>query len=83
MSDSNPFDAVTEFKDAAIDWAVNYAPRIVGALVILIIGIIIINFIIRIIRNRLKKSDFDKTLASFLLSLISWLLKLLVFLMVI
>ncbi|WP_430410310.1 mechanosensitive ion channel family protein [Kordia sp.] len=71
-------DWLTQFKDSMIE----YAPKIVAALVILIIGLFVINIIIRLIKRIMKKRGIDATLQKFLGNLLSWTLKILLFVVV-
>ena len=69
--------------DDAIEFAVKYVPNIIGALLILIFGLCIINKVIAFIRKWFKKKGYDQTLVYFILSLIGWILKVVLFLIVI
>lgn len=71
-------DWLTQFKEVAFD----YAPKIVAALVILIVGLFAINMIIRLAKRVMKKRGIDATLQKFLGNLISWTLKILLFVIV-
>ena len=55
-------DWLTQFKEIAVD----YAPKIVAALVILIIGLFVINMIVRLVKRIMKKRGIDATLQKFL-----------------
>ena len=59
-----------------------YAPKVAGALIVLILGFIVIGWITRIARNAMKKRDVDVSLRPFLASLISVGLKILLILSV-
>jgi small conductance mechanosensitive channel len=81
---TNPTEAVadkdwlTQFKDIVVD----YAPKIVAALVILIIGLFVINMIVRLAKRIMKKRGIDATLQKFLGNLLGWTLKILLFVVV-
>lgn len=62
---------------------IDYLPNLVGAIILLIIGWWAIKFINRIIRNIFIKRDIDITLRSFLLDVINWVLKIMLFITVI
>ena len=64
------------------DMAVAYAPKVLLALITLWIGIKVINWISRHIRKSMEKKDMEATLAKFLSNLISWVLKIALFLTV-
>lgn len=71
-------DWLTQLKEVVID----YAPKIVAALVILIIGLFVINMIVRLAKSIMKKRGLDATLQKFLGNLLSWTLKILLFVVV-
>jgi small conductance mechanosensitive channel len=60
-----------------------FSPSILAALAMLIIGLIAIKFITNIARRVMKKRDVEETLRKFLSNLLSWTLKILLFVMVI
>ncbi|WP_298882588.1 mechanosensitive ion channel domain-containing protein [uncultured Polaribacter sp.] len=62
---------------------IEYTPKILVALAILIIGLFAIKIVVKTFRNILKKRDVDETLQKFLGDLISWALKILLFITVI
>jgi len=79
---SESFSALDEFKDSVIDWTVNYAPSVAGAILVFIIGLCIINCFINFFKKHLKKKKTDQTLSRFCLSLLSWFLKIFLFILV-
>ena len=72
-----------KYKESFISYIVEYTPKVLTALAILIIGWIIIGFILRGIKHLLMKKDFDEALQKFLLDLANWTLKILLFVTVI
>jgi len=65
--------------DTATGIVVTYGPNILFAVLTLVVGLWIVKFIISAVRKGLEKSETDPTLRSFLLSLISVLLKIMVY----
>jgi small conductance mechanosensitive channel len=63
------------FTQKALDIVLTWGPKLVLAIVILVVGIIIINSFSRFLRKFMKKRDVDPTLVPFLVGLISTLLK--------
>jgi len=63
--------------------AQNFSVRLVSALIVLLIGIFVIRFFRGIIRRIVDKKNIDPTVSGFLLNMISWLLKLLLFIAVV
>ncbi len=70
---------IEDIKDLLFE----YAPSVVTALVILIVGLFAIKFIVNSSRTIMDKRGVDITLQKFLLNLGSWILKILLFITVI
>jgi len=62
---------------------ISYAPKVLTALAILIIGWIIIGLIVKASKKLMQKKGLDETLQNFLASLVGWSLKILLFVTVI
>ncbi len=62
---------------------IDFLPTLVGAIVMLVVGLWIIKIINRFVRKFFDKKDYDVTLENFIASLISWGLKILLFVLVI
>ncbi len=62
---------------------IDFTPSVLAALAMLIIGIIVIRFIVRIAKKIMIKRGLEETLTKFLTNLLSWTLKVLLFVMVI
>lgn len=71
-------DWITQFKEIAIE----YAPKVIAALVILIVGLFVIRLLVRFSRKLMAKRGIDGTLQKFLGDLLSWTLKILLFVVV-
>lgn len=71
-------DWSTQFKEIAFD----YAPKIVAALAILIIGLFVINMFVRLSKRLMQKREIDATLQKFLGDFLGWTLKILLFVVV-
>ena len=61
---------------------IDYTPKILTALAILIIGLFIIRMIIKLAKRVMKKQNIEETLQKFLGNLLSWTLKILLFVIV-
>ncbi|MDX6745649.1 mechanosensitive ion channel [Polaribacter sp. PL03] len=72
-----------EYIDQLKKVLVEYTPKILMAVAMLIIGLIVIKIIVKTTRKILKKRGVDVTLQQFLGNLISWVLKILLFITVI
>jgi small conductance mechanosensitive channel len=79
----NELSNYQDYWTKALDYALEIAPNLISAIVILILGRYVIRFINRIVHNFFEKKDYDLALESFLQSFISIGLKLLLFVLVI
>ena len=66
---------ITSFAENSWQVMMDYAPKVISALVVLVIGLIIIRMIINAVRKAFEKKKFDVTLQRFLVSMIGILLK--------
>ena len=57
------------------EMVIEYAPKFLLALIVLIIGLRIIKFMSGLLKKNLKKKDVDPTLAPFAVNLLDWTLK--------
>lgn len=64
-----------QIKDLAMDFVMTYGPKLLGAIVVLIVGLWVIKWILKLFSSALSRSNVDESLAPFLKSLISALLK--------
>jgi len=69
--------------DKGIDFIAEYGPKVIGALLIYIIGSWIIKKIIGVSRNAMSKSKYDDSLQRFLLNLTAWALRIFLIIIVI
>lgn len=65
----------TDLLDKAMELLVTYGPKLVGALLVLVIGLWIIKLINKAVSRLLAKKDWDPSLEPFIRTLISILLK--------
>ncbi|NQY21468.1 MAG: mechanosensitive ion channel [Campylobacteraceae bacterium] len=71
-----------EYFDKSIDVTMQYAPSLILAIVVLIVGLWVIGLLSDLTVKIMKKSKTDETLIPFTRSLVSWLLKVLLFISV-
>ena len=69
--------------DKGIDFVSEYGPKILGAILIYIIGSFVIGKIVGVARRAMAKGDYEESLQKFLLNLLSWALKILLIVVVI
>lgn len=55
-----------------IDFILEFGPKVIGAIIIYIIGSWIIKKLMKLLRGTMSKQDYDKSLQKFLLSLAKW-----------
>jgi len=70
-------DKAGVFADKAIDLVMNYTPKVLMAIVTLMVGLFIIRVVTKGLRKLFKRQNYDETLESFLLSLVNIILKVL------
>ncbi|MDH3709862.1 MAG: mechanosensitive ion channel [Cyclobacteriaceae bacterium] len=75
-------DFIDKYAGIVVDMAVQYAPKILLALVVLIVGLRIVKILMNLMRNALNTRNVEETLSRFLSNLIGWLLKVVVFISV-
>ena len=68
--------------DEGYNLIVEYGPKILGAILIWIIGAYVIKIIRKGIRNAMTKAEYDESLKKFLLNLINWILKIVLIIVV-
>lgn len=61
--------------DAGYNLIVEYGPKLIGAILIWIIGSWIIKLMLRGLKRVLNKGDYDESLKKFLTNLVKWILK--------
>jgi small conductance mechanosensitive channel len=62
---------VSVYTEAAIELLMNYAPKLILAIVVLILGLWLINRIVRLINKGMERSNTEPTLAKFFGNLVS------------
>ena len=75
-------ETLGNYSEKAIELLMVYAPKFVLAIITLLVGLWIISIVVKVAQKALEKSKTDKTLRPFFTSLISWMLKLLLFISV-
>jgi small conductance mechanosensitive channel len=80
MDKLNDWGAIAkEYAEKFID----YLPTLIGAIVLLIVGLWIIGIIVKYVDKLFQKKDYDKTLEVFTLNAIRWGLRIILFVLVI
>ena len=68
-------DEAQVWLNKAVDFAADYGPRLLGALLIWMVGAWIIKRLTKALRTVMRKSAYDESLQRFLLNLLSWALR--------
>ncbi|MEN8138574.1 MAG: mechanosensitive ion channel domain-containing protein [Bacteroidota bacterium] len=74
--------SIEKYFDKAIEMLMEYGPKLVLAIITLIIGIKIIKFILKLIDKTLENKNYDPSLKPFLHTLVDWGLKIMLFISV-
>jgi small conductance mechanosensitive channel len=73
---------IDAYTTKAIELVMAYAPKVVLAIITLIVGLWLIGLVTRVTRKSMDKTKAYKTLIPFITNLVSWLLKVLLFISV-
>lgn len=71
---------ITYWAEKVIEWAMNFGPKVIGAILIWLIGNWLIRKLMKVTRLIMERREYDLSLRKFLLSLIRWSLIILLFL---
>lgn len=72
-----------KYLEHLIELIIEYSPKVITALILLIVGLFVIRILVGTTRRIMVKRDVEITLRKFLLNLLSWALKILIFVMVV
>lgn len=76
-------EQLNHYWQMALDYVILYTPKFLLALVVLVIGLRIISFLMKMLGKGMEKKGTDETLRPFILSLLGWVLKVMLFISVI
>lgn len=76
-------EEVNKYWDELIRILIDFVPKVVGAIIILIVGLWAINQLSRLFKKLMAKREVDPSVSIFLQSLVKWGLKILLFIIVI
>lgn len=68
--------------DAAYNLIIDFGPKIIGAILIWIIGSWVVKQLLKGIRKAMNKANYDESLKKFLLNLINWIFKIVLIIVV-
>lgn len=74
----NPFQQTGHYVDTLINLLIVWGPKLVGAILALVIGLWLANMIVSGLGRRMEKSNIDPSLSPFIKSLVAALLKILI-----
>lgn len=78
----NAMDQMESLSMTAYEMILTYVPQIALAIVTLVVGLWIIGMVVKVVKLSMEKSKVDPTLIPFMSSLVSWTLKVLLFISV-
>ena len=83
ITESDAFKEARGWIDKGIDFAVEYGPKVLGAILIYLIGSWIVGRIVRALRRVMRRLNYEESLQRFLMNLISWGLRIVLILVVV
>jgi small conductance mechanosensitive channel len=83
ITESDAFKEARGWIDQGIDFAIEYGPKVLGAILIYLIGSWIVGRIVRALRRVMKRLNYEESLQRFLMNLISWGLRIVLILVVV
>ncbi len=72
---------ITSYSEKFINVLLDYAPKLVAALLVLFVGLYVIKIVNRLIRNIMMRRNLEPTLSKFLVDILNWTLKIMLFVM--
>ncbi len=72
-----------DYLEKFVNILIEYAPNVIGALLMLIIGLMVIKYLLKLVRKLMKVREVDETLQKFATNLLGWGLKIFLFIIVI
>lgn len=72
-------DRLSEYTDRLLFIVGDYVPRVVSALIVLVIGLYLIRIVNRLVRRLMVKRELDPTLSRFFADILLWALRILLF----
>lgn len=72
-----------DYIDSLVNIVIEYTPRLISAILILVVGLYTIRFLSRFARRIMIKRDLDPTLSKFLADIMIWAMRILLFITVI
>lgn len=73
-------EKIQEYTEKVIDWAISFAPKLLIAILIIVIGLFVVNKLSGLIKKGLEKAKLDVEIREFLTSILTILMKMAVFL---
>ena len=83
ITDSEALKEAQGWIDTGIEFITEYGPKVIGAILIYIIGSWIVGRIVRALRRVMKRLNYEESLQRFLMNLISWGLRIILILVVV
>ncbi len=74
-------DKITSYSEKITTVLLDYAPKLVAALLLLFVGLYVIKMINRLVRRIMVRRSLEPTLSNFLADILNWALKMMLFVM--
>lgn len=76
-------DAFENYVNRFLERVIDFIPDLIGALLLLVIGWWLIKFVLKYVRKIFQKRQTDKALENFIITILNWGMKIMLFIMVI
>ncbi len=83
ITDSNAYQEAQGWVEKGLDFIVEYGPKVVGAVLIYLIGSWVVGRIVRGLRRVMNRLKYEESLQRFLMNLISWGLRIVLVIVVV
>lgn len=75
-------ESIQKYLDKAVELSMEYSPKLILALITLFIGLRFLKLVRNLLTRAFEKGDVDATLRPFVLNLLNWILKVILFIVV-
>ena len=72
-------DYIANYANEFVKVLLDYSPKFISAILILIVGVYSIKIINRVVKNIMIRRELEPTLSKFLADILNWALKILLF----
>ena len=83
ISDSDAYREAQDWVEKGLEFIVEYGPKVIGAVLIYLIGSWVVGRIVRALRRVMNRLNYEESLQRFLMNLISWGLRVILVIVVV